>query len=202
VAPSHALALVRVQAKRWQGYMQAGLLSREIGLTPGCRRCPKSGRQHRRQRYREPPADPARSKNPCMRGVSMRENREVPRSPARLITGGPLREGHGCTPEMNERGKSDSPVLSAFKVRRPRGARQHDRRALREPLCALGPSGPALERGPLVVTEHELDFGPAPLRHDCLPSSLMEGHNVARGGKFPYRYEFLNRDTGINLLVF
>jgi hypothetical protein len=49
-------------------------------------------------------------KNPCMRGVSMRENREVPRSPARRITGGPLREGHGCTPEMNERGKSDSPV--------------------------------------------------------------------------------------------
>ena len=40
----------------------------------------------------------------------MRENREVPRSPARLITGGPLREGHGCTPEMNEHGKSDSPV--------------------------------------------------------------------------------------------
>ena len=40
----------------------------------------------------------------------MRENREVPCSSARLITGGPLREGYGCTPEMNERGKSDSPV--------------------------------------------------------------------------------------------
>jgi hypothetical protein len=43
----------------------------------------------------------------------MRENREVPYSPAGLIIGGPLREGHGCTPEMNERGKSDSPVLPA-----------------------------------------------------------------------------------------
>ena len=45
------------------------------------------GRPHRRQRYRELPTDPARSKNPCMYGISMRENREVPRSPVRLITG-------------------------------------------------------------------------------------------------------------------
>ena len=47
----------------------------------------RSGRQHRRQRYRELSADPARSKNLCMHGVSMRENREIPRSPVRLITG-------------------------------------------------------------------------------------------------------------------
>ena len=39
------------------------------------------GRQHRWQRYRELSADPARSKNLCMRGISMRENREVPWSP-------------------------------------------------------------------------------------------------------------------------
>ncbi len=44
----------------------------------------RSGRQHRWWRYREPPADPARSKNLCMHGVSMRENREVPRSPAQV----------------------------------------------------------------------------------------------------------------------
>jgi hypothetical protein len=30
---------------------------------------------------------PARSKNLCMHGVSVRENREVPRSPVRLIVG-------------------------------------------------------------------------------------------------------------------
>jgi RNA-directed DNA polymerase len=36
---------------------------------------------------RESPADPARSKNLCMYGVSMRENREVPLSPVPLITG-------------------------------------------------------------------------------------------------------------------
>src|SRR5918994_821911 len=39
------------------------------------------GRQHRARRYREPLADPARSRNLCMHGISMRENREIPRSP-------------------------------------------------------------------------------------------------------------------------
>ena len=56
-------------------------------LGPGCRRFQICGRQHRRQRYRELPAGPARSKNPCMRGISMRENREVPCLPVRLIIG-------------------------------------------------------------------------------------------------------------------
>ena len=45
------------------------------------------GRQHRRQRYRELSADPARSKSLCMQRVSMRENREIPRSPVPVIGG-------------------------------------------------------------------------------------------------------------------
>jgi len=48
-----------------------------------------------------------------MRGAFMRENREIPRSPVPLITGGPLREHQGGTPEMHERGKSDSPIVPA-----------------------------------------------------------------------------------------
>ena len=44
-----------------------------------------SGRPHRRQRHRKLPSDPARSKNLCMHGVSMRENREIPRSPGGSI---------------------------------------------------------------------------------------------------------------------
>lgn len=56
-------------------------------LGSGCRRFQIGGRQHRRQRYRELLTGPARSKNLCMRGVSMRENREVPRSPAWWVTG-------------------------------------------------------------------------------------------------------------------
>jgi hypothetical protein len=56
-------------------------------LGPGCRRFQIGGRQHRRQRYRELSAGPARSKNPCMRGISMRENREIPCSPVGSSTG-------------------------------------------------------------------------------------------------------------------
>ena len=47
----------------------------------------RSGRPHRLQRYRELLADPARSKTPCMCGISVRENREVPYPPARVIAG-------------------------------------------------------------------------------------------------------------------
>ena len=47
----------------------------------------KIGRQHRQWRYREPVAGPARSENHGMYGTSMRENREAPASPVRVITG-------------------------------------------------------------------------------------------------------------------
>jgi len=47
----------------------------------------RCGRQYRQQRFRELLADLARSENLCMYGISMRENREIPRSPARLISG-------------------------------------------------------------------------------------------------------------------
>ena len=46
-----------------------------------------NGRQHRQQRFREVLVGPARSETLCMYGTSMRENREVPRSPVRVITG-------------------------------------------------------------------------------------------------------------------
>ena len=46
-----------------------------------------SGRQHRQRRYRESLVGPARSETLRMHGTSMRENREVPRSPAWVITG-------------------------------------------------------------------------------------------------------------------
>ena len=45
------------------------------------------GRRHRGRRYRELPADPARSKNLCMRGVSGRENREIPWLPVVVMAG-------------------------------------------------------------------------------------------------------------------
>jgi hypothetical protein len=53
----------------------------------------RGGRQHRQQRYRELLVDPARSENLSMHGTSMRENREIPHSPACRSRDGPLREG-------------------------------------------------------------------------------------------------------------
>ena len=47
----------------------------------------EAGRQHCQRRYRESLAGPARSETLRMYGTSMRENREVPRSPVWLITG-------------------------------------------------------------------------------------------------------------------
>ncbi len=41
---------------------------------------------------REPRLDPARSKNLCMYGISMRENREIPRLPVPSIKGRAARE--------------------------------------------------------------------------------------------------------------
>ena len=57
--------------------------------------------------------DPARSENQGMYGTSMRENREIPRLPFRLIIGWVAQGTQGGTPEMHERGKSDRFVVPA-----------------------------------------------------------------------------------------
>ena len=79
MAPNHASTFVRVVAKRWKGYVQAGLLSREIkevGVpTPLAR--PEGNIAG--GVMRESSGDPARSENHGMCGISMCENREIPR---------------------------------------------------------------------------------------------------------------------------
>ena len=61
---------------------QAGrVIEPRKGLVPGADALAIGGRSHRGRRYRELPADPARSKGLCMGGVSERENREIPWSP-------------------------------------------------------------------------------------------------------------------------
>ena len=65
--------------------MQAGLLSREIkeaGVPTPLNR-PEGNIAG--GAMRESPGDPARSENLCMYGISMRENREIPRSPVRVV---------------------------------------------------------------------------------------------------------------------
>ena len=114
MAPSHALAFVRASVKRWQGYVQAGLVSREIngvgvptpsrkaeGLIAGsviasCWWTPR-GRW-----------------NPGMYGISMRENGEIAWLPGRLIAG---RAARG-TPRRHARdGRS-------WEFRRPRSTKK------------------------------------------------------------------------------
>ena len=50
-------------------------------LHRGADAVPVGGRQHRRRRYRESSANPARSRDLRMHGALMSENRESPRSP-------------------------------------------------------------------------------------------------------------------------
>ena len=52
---------------------------RKLNKVRGADAVTLGGRQHRQRRYRESLLDPARSENLCTYGVSMRENREVPR---------------------------------------------------------------------------------------------------------------------------
>jgi hypothetical protein len=78
---------VRAQRSVGQGYVQAGLLSREIkefGVPTPLNR-PEGNIAG--SVMRELCADPARSENLCMYGIFMCENREIPWSPVPLITG-------------------------------------------------------------------------------------------------------------------
>ena len=63
MALSHALAFVRTAVKRWQGYVWAGRLSREILVVQGADALKLGGRPCPRRRYRESSWDPARSEN-------------------------------------------------------------------------------------------------------------------------------------------
>jgi hypothetical protein len=72
---------VRTWAKRWQGYVQAGLLSREIKEFGVPTRLTDAEGNIAGGAMRESPVDPARSENQGMYGIFMRENREIPRSP-------------------------------------------------------------------------------------------------------------------------
>ena len=67
--------------------MQAGLLSREMGESgvPTLLELAEGNTVY--GAIREPWSGPARSKNQGMHGIFMRENREVPWPPVRLITG-------------------------------------------------------------------------------------------------------------------
>ena len=56
---------------------------RKLNKVRGADAVTLGGRPHRQRRYRESLLDPARSENLGTYGISMCENREVPRSPVR-----------------------------------------------------------------------------------------------------------------------
>jgi hypothetical protein len=67
--------------------VQAGLLSREIKESGVPTPLNRSEGNIAGGVMRESLVDPARSENLCMYGIFMRENREIPRSPVRLMAG-------------------------------------------------------------------------------------------------------------------
>ena len=69
------------------GVRAGQVLSRVITESGAPTLSTEAGRQHCQWRYRELLAGPARSETLCMYGTSMRENREIPRSPVRVISG-------------------------------------------------------------------------------------------------------------------
>ena len=84
---NRASVFVRAPAKRRDGHVRAGLLSRvitEFGVPTSLAR---SEGNIAGGAMREPSGDPARSENQGMYGIFMRENREIPRSPDPLIMG-------------------------------------------------------------------------------------------------------------------
>ena len=87
MALNHAFSSVRTEAKRWKGYVQAGLLSREIKESRVPTPLTRPEGNIAGSAMRELSEDPARSKNLCMHGVSMRENREIPHSPVPVMVG-------------------------------------------------------------------------------------------------------------------
>jgi hypothetical protein len=67
--------------------VQAGLLSREIRESGVPTLLSNAEGNIAGGVMRESPVDPARSENLCMYGIFMRENREIPRSPAGVMAG-------------------------------------------------------------------------------------------------------------------
>src|SRR4051812_39343283 len=126
------------------GARVGGLLSREISSS-GCRRRTTRRKATSPVASREWSADPARSENPGMRGISMRENREARRppvgaddAPSWMVRGvayrrlsGPRGEGRWPYPEMHGRRESDSrvvPAKSANKAGKPAAEPVEERR--------------------------------------------------------------------------
>ena len=68
--PESCVGDPRGRSEALTGVHAGRLLSLEIGFVRGADALGNDGRQHRGRRFREPSADSAGSKNPCMRAIS------------------------------------------------------------------------------------------------------------------------------------
>jgi hypothetical protein len=68
--PDHALATREGAAKRWIRGARRPAMQPRNGVFRGADAFMTRGRQYRGRRFREPSADPAGSKNPCMCVIS------------------------------------------------------------------------------------------------------------------------------------
>ena len=79
--PESCVGVPRGRSEALTGVRAGWVIEPRKGLVGGADALAIGGRPDRGRRYRELPADPARSGSVCMRGVSGRENRELPWSP-------------------------------------------------------------------------------------------------------------------------
>jgi len=78
--PASCAVVRKGGGEAWIGVRAGRVLSRErYEPDRGADAVEVGGRQHPRRRQRETPRDPARSKTPCMPGINLQGNREIPR---------------------------------------------------------------------------------------------------------------------------
>ena len=188
MAPSHASVVREGAGEALTGVRAGWAIEPRNQGDRGADVVKRGGRQHRRQRYRELPADPARSKNLCMHGISMRENREIPRSPAQ-VDGGAGRSGKAkaarlrCTSTGSQtapyylRSRRTTPVRRRRRWWREGGWPRGTRTSKTRPGRSAGQGAPsALDRVRRSRTEGQgraVHGAPAPRRPRPSPGGLL-----------------------------
>lgn len=81
--PESCVGLRKGAGEALTGAHAGGAIELREHQVPGADVVTACGRQHGPVQERECGSDPAQSKNPGMRGISMRENREIPCSPTK-----------------------------------------------------------------------------------------------------------------------
>jgi RNA-directed DNA polymerase len=111
--PESCLGIRKGIGEALTGAHAGRVLSRENRSNQGADTVKLNGRPHTSARQGECAGDPARSETSNMRGNSMRENREIPGSPAVDGPAGRVGKVEDRNPTMHGPGKSDSVIVPA-----------------------------------------------------------------------------------------